>query len=260
MGRLIRFFAYLIAYFFTAMISARIIASTHTYDPAWAAFVSFVVYGIPCIIVGITITAILLKKRVKLHYELIVAIIIVVIMALLFSTLIHKSGLPGESWEYNEELTELYTSSQLIKYDQYRVYLGKNVAQGREAAVYRYVDGWGEWELTETGIEKDGKLFINDWRVYPTEFVGVSHIGKNPYTAGQAVYIDNNLDNLTTEPDNAFYLKDDSGNILSNLSNYTATIGDILAVFGEWENGPVGSCTHCDYLIVDRIEVVETLS
>jgi hypothetical protein len=239
------------------MISAKLIANTHTYDPAWVAFISFLFIGIPFFIGGIIVMAILLKKRVKLHYEIIAAIIIVIIMVLSFSTMVHKSGLPGGTWKYNEELSELYKLSCVSEYDKYQVYLGKTTAQGREAAIYRYVPGWDEWEYIKTGIEKDGKLFINNWRVYPIEYVGISHIGENPYGAGQAVY----LDNLTTAADTyTIYLKDDTGDFISNLSSYNALVGDVLAVFGEWEDAPIEGCENCDHLIVENIEVVEILS
>lgn len=256
-GRATRFVIYLILYFLTAMISAKIIASTHTYDPAWVAFTSFLFIGMPFFIGGIIVMAILLKKRVKLYYEIITTIVIIIVIVLSFSTMIHKSGLPGEPWEYNEELSEIYKLSSISEYQQYRVYLGKTTTQGREAAVYRYERGWDEWRIIKTGIEKDNKLFIDNWRIYPTEYVGMSHIGMNPYGVGQAVYIDN----LTTAADTyKIYLKNDTGHFISNLSSYNAIIGDVIAVFGEWEDAPIEGCEHCDHLIVNEIEVVEILS
>ncbi|MCX6668007.1 MAG: hypothetical protein NTV74_07235 [Euryarchaeota archaeon] len=256
-----RFVVYIIAYLFTAIISARIIASTHVYDPGWVTVISFLFIGIPFFIGGIVVMTILLRKKVRWYIEIISAIVILILMISTYSILIHRNGLPGESWVYNEELSKLYKLSlgSIDEHEQYRVYLGKTTIQGREAAIYRYERGWGEWRPIETGIEKDGKLFIDNWRVYPTQYIGISHLGENPMGSGQVIYVDH----LTTMAEEyTLYLKNDTGDFISNLSSYNATVGDILAFFGEWQNGPEGICGDhdCDLLIVDKIEVVEVLS
>ncbi|MCX6667326.1 MAG: hypothetical protein NTV74_03665 [Euryarchaeota archaeon] len=258
-GKSIRFIIYVILFFFIAIIATYLVMKTHRYDGGLVAMISFLFIGIPFFIGGIIVMAILLKKRVQLHYEIIAVIIIAILMVFSFSFLIHRNGLPEEPWEYNEELSKLYKLSLfgINEFDDYRVYLGKTTIQGREAAIYRYEQGWDEWYLIDTGIEKDGKLFVDNWRVYPTGFVGTSHLGGNPIGTGQAIYVDN----LTNMADTyTIYLKNNTGDFISNLSSYNATAGDIIAVFGEWKNGPAGSCEDCDYLIVDKIEVVEFLS
>lgn len=253
-----KFILYPILYFIIALITSYIVANTHTYDPAWMQLISFLLIGIPFTIAGIVITLILYKLKVRWHIEIISAIVIIIVMVSAFSTLIHKSKLPGEGWEYSEELSELYSLSVAFgDYNQLRVYLGEENTQGREAAIYMFNHGWNEWEYIDNGIEIDGKLFIDNWRVYPTEYVGISHIGRNPYGAGQAIYIDH----LTIAEDTyTIYLKNDTGNFISNLSFYSAVVGDVLAVFGEWEDAPIEGCRECDHLIVDKIEVVEILS
>jgi hypothetical protein len=254
-GTSIRFILYLIIYLVTA-ISARIIASTHVYDPGWVTVISFLFIGIPFFIGGIVVMAILLRKKVRWYIEIISVIIILILMISTYSILIHRNGLPVSPWEYSGEFSELYKSSRHFfgRYNDFRVYLGENITDGREAVIYGYIRGFDEWESIDIGIVKDSKLFIDNYRVYPTRYVGISHFGNNPIGSGEVIYIDHLTDLAESY---SLYLKDYSDNLLNNLSN--VTIGDRLAVFGEWEKGPVGDCEDCDYLIIDKIEVVETL-
>jgi len=258
-GKSGRFARYSILLFSTVLIINMIVSGTYRGDSSFAFIMLFLWFGLPLLIVGIVIMKVLLMIKVRFNFEIIAVAIIVISIILIFSTMIYKSENPLEEWEYSEELTELYLLSRDQQNDPVEpigVYLGENTSNGREVTVYSYFAYTDHYAIYTTGIEKDGKLFIDNWRVYPTKYVGISHFGENPIGQGSVVY----LDNLATAADTyTIYLKDDSGNLLNNLSNYNATVGDILAVFGEWEDGPVGVHKHSDYLVIDKIEIVEIL-
>jgi len=247
-------FTYLVVFFIVTIIAINLVASTHTYDPAWVAMFSFLFIGIPFIIGGSIVMVILLKKKVKFRTQIISAVIIVILIVLAFLPLVHNNGLPGDEWEYNQELSEFYKSSlggNSGKYGQYRVYLGKTTVQGRDARVYEYIAGWDEWKQIKTGIEKDNKLFIDNVRVYPTWFVGRSNQSESVFGLGR-VYI-YELPNM----DESFklYLKNESGNVLYNLSEYGLNVGDLIVVYGEIKSDSGDDL----YIVIDNAEKAETL-
>lgn len=248
-------FFYMMIFLIVTVITDNIVASTHTYDPGLVAMLSFLFIGIPFIIGGSIVMIILLKKKVKFRTQIISAVIIVILIVLAFLPLVHRNGLPGDDWEYNQELTELYMLSlgDLGEHEQYGVYLGKATTQGREAALYKYEPGWDSWTFIKTGIEKDGKLFINNWRVYPTEFVGKS----DQELATGRVYINGlNLIYGLYSVNNKVYLRNESGGILFNLSEYGLNVGDYIAVYGE---NVYDHSDDTNYVVVDSMEKVETL-
>lgn len=246
---------YIIIFLIMAFFTAGIVSRSYRYDPSWAMFVMLVYIGLPIVAVATAVMYVLLRKKIHLRYEILGCIVMCALIVVAISTMVHKNDLP-DNLVYSEALTELYNESHFIdSLTPFRVYLGDQVAQGREVLIYRYIQVLDELEIYERGIEKDGKLFINNWRVYPTKYIGISHLGDTGF--GQGIF----LNNLTImEETYMIFLKNSTGHLINNSSNYNVGIGEPIAVFGQFEDGPVGLYEYADYLIVDRIEVVEILT
>ncbi|HEC87139.1 MAG TPA: hypothetical protein ENI49_04655, partial [Thermoplasmatales archaeon] len=129
-----------VLYLVLLIITLKLVSQTYYYDPGWAMFVLFIFLGLPLLIVGVVIMAIVLTRKIKNRYKVLIGFVIAIVMILIPSMFIsHDIGLPNDSWEYNEELSKVYTLSRGGNFNgtlKYRVYvdMGENDNQDRRKA------------------------------------------------------------------------------------------------------------------------------
>lgn len=148
-----------------------------------------------------------------------------------------------------------------VPFDYYRVYTNGGKARIFEGGFY---GSYKKFHLVKEGLITDGDLFLEvenaEYRqVYPTKCVGDTVIGNFNNTIKDVVLLVNlSGDNVLSGENEYLGIIDIHFNFLTDLDEYGFSIGDTLAIYGDYGCSPWGDSR---YVVVklESAEIVEVI-
>ncbi len=265
------------AYFVVATLILGIIwmtaaYGTFHYDPAFGGGVTFILFVLPLISISAVVLFFVLLFKPKHAVTAIVAFLVIFACGT-YLFFYQDKGLPNSPWEYDKGLSDIFMKSAYyndffgIPDDYYKVY-----TYDREARIYRgsFYGSYKNYNLFMNGSIVNGSLFVeedngNYWQVYPTKCVGYTKIGDYNETIRDVVLLVNlsgedypstwaHIDGNYVE--GYLGIVDTDLNFLKDLDNYSFSVGDKLAIYGDYGSLPGGPSNQ----IVVKLESAEIVN